>query len=113
MITFSGNIPRVTRNERDTRRDLIDPLLTQAGWTGGLVESEYMFRPGRLRLLGEETVRDSPQFVDYVLRAEARGLILAAVEAKDESHAPGAGLQQAMAYAVAIGAPFAYSSNGH
>ncbi len=42
-----------------------------------------------------------------------RRVILAAIEAKDESHAPGAGLQQALSYAVAIGAPFAFSSNGH
>ena len=50
---------------------------------------------------------------DYVLCAEPRGGILAVVEAKDESHAEEAGLQQALAYAVNLGAPFAYSSNGH
>ena len=50
---------------------------------------------------------------DYVLCAEPRGGILAVVEAKDESHAEEAGLQQALAYAVDLGAQFAYSSNGH
>ncbi|NHA01933.1 DEAD/DEAH box helicase family protein [Nocardioides sp. W3-2-3] len=103
----------MTRNERETREQLIDPLLTAAGWTAGLVEEEYTYKKGRLRLLGEQTVRDEPQFVDYVLRAEPRGTILAAVEAKDETHAPGAGIQQALAYAYDVNAPFAFSSNGH
>ncbi|WP_416754649.1 DEAD/DEAH box helicase family protein [Streptomyces sp. FW42] len=100
-------------NEKETRLQLIDPLLATAGWTDGLVDEEYMYRPGKLRLLGDQTVRDTPQFVDYVLRTEPRGCILAVVEAKDESHAEGAGLQQALAYASDLAAPFAYSSNGH
>lgn len=100
-------------SERETRTQLIDPLLAAAGWDESLVEEEYRYRPGRLRLLGEQTVRDEPQFVDYVLRAEPRGAILAALEAKDESHAPGAGLQQALAYAVDVDAPFALATNGH
>jgi len=100
-------------NERDTRTQLIDPLLETAGWTDALIEREYQYRPGRLRLLGEQTVRDEAQYVDYVLRAEPRGAILAALEAKDELHASGAGLQQALAYAYDVDAPFALSSNGH
>ncbi|MEW2129023.1 DEAD/DEAH box helicase family protein [Streptomyces sp. NPDC005435] len=100
-------------NEKETRLQLIDPLLAAAGWADELVDEEYMYRPGKLRLLGDQTVRDSPQFVDYVLRTEPRGCILAVVEAKDESHAEGAGLQQALAYAVDLAAPFAYSTNGH
>jgi type I restriction enzyme R subunit len=103
----------VSLNEKETRLQLIDPLLATAGWTDGLVDEEYMYRPGKLRLLGDQTVRDTPQFVDYVLRTEPRGCILAVVEAKDESHAEGAGLQQALAYASDLAAPFAYSSNGH
>ncbi|MFC7973961.1 DEAD/DEAH box helicase family protein [Streptomyces cinereoruber] len=100
-------------NEKETRLQLIDPLLAAAGWADGLVDEEYMYRPGKLRLLGDQTVRDNPQFVDYVLRTEPRGCILAVVEAKDEHHAEGAGLQQALAYAVDLAAPFAYSTNGH
>lgn len=103
----------MTLSERETRTQLIDPQLAAAGWTDALVEREYQYRPGRLRLLGEQTVRDEAQFVDYVLRAEPRGAILAALEAKDEEHAPGAGLQQALSYAHDVDAPFALSSNGH
>lgn len=103
----------MTLNESETRLQLIDPLLAAAGWTGGLIDEEFMYRPGKLRLLGDQTVRDEPQFADYALRAAPHGGILAIVEAKDESHAEGAGLQQALAYAVELAAPFAFSSNGH
>lgn len=100
-------------DERQTRATLVDPLLWSSGWAEDQVEREYAYRPGKLRLLGEQTVRDEPQFVDYVLRDEPRGAILAAVEAKDESHAPGAGMQQALAYATDVLAPFAFATNGH
>ncbi|MDX1870687.1 DEAD/DEAH box helicase family protein [Mycolicibacterium sp. 120266] len=103
----------MTLNEKDTRLQLVDPKLAAAGWRDGLVDEEYIYRPGKLRLLGDQTVRDDPQFVDYVLRAEPRGGILGVVEAKDESHAPSAGLQQGLAYAVDVGAPFAFATNGH
>lgn len=103
----------MNRDERQTRATLIDPLLRSSGWAEDQVEREYAYRPGKLRLLGEQTVRDEPQFVDYVLRDEPRGAILAALEAKDESHAPGAGMQQALAYATDVLAPFAFATNGH
>lgn len=103
----------MTLNEKETRLQLIDPKLAAAGWSSALIDEEYLYRPGKLRLLGDQTVRDDPQFVDYVLRAEPRGVILAVVEAKDESHAPDAGLQQGLAYAIDVAAPFAFSTNGH
>ena len=40
------------------------------------------------------------------------GQPLAVVEAKDNMHSPGAGLQQATEYAERMGVPFAFSSNG-
>ncbi len=103
----------MTLDESETRARLIDPLLASAGWTADQVEEEYVYKPGKIRLLGEQSVRDEPQYVDYVLRAEPRGVILAALEAKDESHSPGAGMQQALAYATDVSAPFAFSTNGH
>jgi len=102
----------VKRNEALTRQELVDPALTRAGWVEGLVEREYAYRAGRIRLLGEHTLRDEPQFIDYILRARPHGPILAVIEAKDEGHAGGAGLQQALAYATEVGAPFAWSTNG-
>ncbi|MEU0236494.1 EcoAI/FtnUII family type I restriction enzme subunit R [Nocardiopsis sp. NPDC006198] len=100
-------------NEADTRAKLIDPKLVAAGWSEAVIEREFTYKRGRVRLVGEQSIRDQPQFCDYVLRDGARGPILAIVEAKDEEHSPSDGLQQALGYAVDLGVYFAYSSNGH
>jgi type I restriction enzyme R subunit len=55
-------------NESETRREKIDPLLTQAGW--GVVEeskvhSEFHITAGRLMGMGR---RDKCEVADYVLR---------------------------------------------
>jgi type I restriction enzyme R subunit len=105
--------PTGTLNEAATRRALIDPALTAIGWREGQIDREYHYRAGRIFLVGDEPQRDRPQYVDYVLREQAAGVPLAILEAKDERHSPGAGLQQAVAYATDLGAPVAMSTNGH
>jgi len=100
-------------SEADTRVKLIDPRLHDAGWTETLLQREFPYKRGRIRLIGEHTTRDAPQYVDYVLRDAPRGEMLAVVEAKDEDHSLSAGLAQALGYARDLGVKFAYSSNGH
>src|SRR3989442_10118137 len=99
-------------NEADTRAKLIDPKLRAAGWDESRIRREFYYTHGRVYLVGDEHRRKTPKKVDYLLQ-ESNGFKLALVEAKDESHTPGDGLQQAMAYAQALGVLFAYSSNGH
>lgn len=101
------------RSEAKTRAELIDPRLQASGWPRALVEEEHPYKRGRVRLIGDHTVRDEAQFVDYLMRASPYGPPLAVLEAKSEDHSPGAGLHQAMSYANDLGAPFAFSSNGH
>jgi type I restriction enzyme R subunit len=50
------------------------------------------------------------KFADYVLYHQ--NVPLAVVEAKDNNHSLGGGMQQALDYADMLDAPFAYSSNG-
>lgn len=100
-------------SEADIRAKLIDPRLHDAQWTEQLIQREFPYKRGRIRLIGEHTTRDAPQFVDYVLRDAPRGEMLAVVEAKDEDHGPSDGLGQALGYARDLGIKFAYSSNGH
>ncbi|MHC5826707.1 MAG: DEAD/DEAH box helicase family protein, partial [Nostoc sp.] len=66
---------------------------------------------GRIYLVGEESRRRQPRRVDYLLRYQ--GQMIAVLEAKDETHTAGAGLEQAKSYAKMLDVPFAYSSNGH
>lgn len=100
-------------SETDTPVKLIDPQLHAAAWDEPRITREYPYKRGRIRLIGDQTIRDTPQFVDYLLRDAPRGQALALVEAKDEDKAPSTGLQQALGYATDLGVWFAYSSNGH
>ncbi len=73
---------------------------------------EYPISAGQIVLQGDGHQRLQPQKADYLLRY-SESLPIAVVEAKDEDHAVGSGLQQAMGYAEKLGLLFAYSSNGH
>lgn len=100
-------------NEADTRAKLIDPKLYQAGWREDLIEREFYLAEGRIEIVGDEHKRGKKKKADYVLRNKPYGLPLAIVEAKTEIDSPLAGMQQAKEYAEMLGAPFAYSTNGH
>lgn len=98
------------RNEAETRADLIDPAIKDAGW--GVVEGSRVAREvitlGRLQGAGTRTKQD---IADYVLIY--RNLKLAVVEAKRERLAVTEGLAQAKRYATKLQARFAFSTNGH
>lgn len=104
-------------NEADTRAKLIDPQIKLFGWGESQIEREHYFvkgqpvTAGRIYLVGEESRRRQPRRVDYLLRYQ--GQMIAVLEAKDETHTSGAGLEQAKSYAKMLDVPFAYSSNGH
>jgi type I restriction enzyme, R subunit len=103
----------VTLSEADTRSKLVDPKLIAAGWGEEAIQREYPYKRGKVILVGDTPIRETAQFVDYVLRRGPEGPMIAVVEAKSEDSPPGAGLQQAVGYAEDLGVPFAYSSNGH
>ena len=66
---------------------------------------------GRIYLVGDESRRREPRWVDYLLRYN--GQMIAVLEAKEEKRSSDAGLEQAKSYARLLDVPFAYSSNGH
>ena len=105
-------------NEADTRAQLIEPKLRAADWTGRQITREHFYRrdhrytAGRIYLIGDEARRREPRRVDYLLRY-TDAFPIAVVEAKAESHAPDAGLEQAKRYVHDLGMPFAYATNGH
>ncbi len=105
-------MPRL--NEADTCRVFVTPALETAGWgkpTWRIAEEHY-FTDGQIILVGDGHRRQKGKKADYILRYE-ESFPIAVVEAKDEDHAPGAGLQQAKDYALILGLFFAYSTNGH
>jgi len=96
-------------NEAETRAELIDPALAEAGWgkvEGSRIRREHITR-GRLIGGGRRT---KPNIADYIL--VYRGQKLAVIEAKKVSLPHTEGLAQAKDYATKIQARFAYSTNG-
>jgi len=100
---------KATFNEAETRAELIDPALKEAGW--GVVDASRVRREvitlGRLQGGGKRAKRD---IADYVLMY--RGQKLAVIEAKKRSLPVTEGLAQAKRYAERLQTRFAYSTNG-
>lgn len=95
--------------EAEIRTRYITPALTQtAGWDIHRIREEYYFTDGRLQTNGK---RGKQKFTDYLLFHEANRPI-GIIEAKDNNHSIGAGMQQALEYAEILDVPFAFSSNG-
>lgn len=97
-------------NEAETRAELIDPLLTAAGWgvvEGSRIRREFPITPGRIEGGGK---RGKALIADYVL--QYRNTKLAVLEAKADSLPLTEGVAQAKDYAAKLQIRFTYSSNG-
>ncbi|MBK9240531.1 MAG: DEAD/DEAH box helicase family protein [Acidobacteria bacterium] len=104
-----------TLTETDIRTKFITPAIVGAtGEKWNLltqVREEVYFTRGRVIVRGKTVKRGEAKKVDYILSYKPN-LPLAIVEAKDNSHSVGSGMQQALAYAEFLDVPFVYSSNG-
>ena len=99
-------------NEAETRAELIDPKLTEAGW--GVVEGSKILRErncqitaGRIQAGGK---RAKPLIADYIL--VYKGIKLGVVEAKARNLEVGEGVAQAKLYADKLTLDTTYSTNG-
>lgn len=103
----------MSRNEGQTRFELIDPKIKSSGW-GEIEDSRIITEfPITHRVGGRLTGngrRANPLFADYVLTY--KNLNLAVVEAKKEDLNYTTGLEQAKSYAQKLKLPFAYATNG-
>ncbi|MEN9384930.1 MAG: hypothetical protein RL323_2073 [Pseudomonadota bacterium] len=101
-------------SESDICDKFIRPAMVAAGWVGmDQLYREFPLRAGRVVVRGQKAQRDKATVLraDYALFYKAN-IPLAVVEAKDNNHAVGAGMGQAIQYAELLGVPFAFSSNG-
>jgi type I restriction enzyme R subunit len=98
--------------ERDICSKFINPALKKAGWDlHSQVREEVSFTAGRIIVRGRLHTRGKRRRADYVLSYK-KNLPIAIIEAKDNKHSLGDGMQQALAYSDALDAPFVFSSNG-
>jgi type I restriction enzyme R subunit len=100
-------------SERDICTKFITPALVQAGWdVQTQIREEVNLTKGRVIVSGRLHKRGEAKRADYLLHYKPN-LPLAIIEAKDNNHSVGAGMQQALGYAdILKDVPFVFSSNG-
>ena len=99
-------------SEQDICTKYITPAIDQAGWDiHSQVRQEVTFTAGRIIVRGRLHTRGVKRRADYVLYHQ-KNQPIAIIEAKDNKHSIGDGMQQGLAYADALDVPFIFSSNG-
>src|SRR6266446_10379266 len=99
-------------SERDICTKFITPAVKKAGWDEMTqLREEVFFTKGRIIVRGKLVTRGKAKRADYVLYYKPN-IPLALIEAKDNNHSVGDGMQQGLEYATTLGIPFAFSSNG-
>src|SRR5277367_6296972 len=99
-------------SERDICSKFIGPAIKRAGWDGMMqIREEVAFTKGRIIVRGKLVTRGKAKRADYILYYKPN-IPIAIVEAKDNNHSVGDGMQQALDYATTLNIPFVFSSNG-
>ena len=87
-------------SERDICTKFITPALRKAGWDEMLqIREEVSFTKGRIIVRGKLVSRGQAKRADYILHVKPN-IPLALIEAKDNAHSVGDGMQQGLDYAV-------------
>ncbi len=99
-------------SEQDICLRYITPAIEKAGWDKYTqVRVEYSFTHGEIIVRGKLVTRGKQKRADYLL-SYMPNVPVAVIEAKDNTHDIGDGIQQAINYAKILDVPFAYASNG-
>lgn len=103
---------KTSLSEADICAKFITPAIEQAGWDDNTqLRREVHFTKGQIHVRGKMVTRGKSKFADYVLYYKPN-IPIAIVEAKDNLHSVGDGMQQALDYAETLNIPFVFSSNG-
>jgi len=99
-------------SESDIITKYIIPAVVNAGWDlHNQIKQEVYFTNGKIIVRGDKIVRGEKKRADVILYYKAN-IPIALIEAKDNNHSVGAGLQQGLNYGKILDIPFIYSSNG-
>lgn len=106
------NINKKELSERDICSLYIRPAVADAGWDSFTqIREEVNFTKGKVVVRGNAVFREKPLRADFILYYKSN-VPLAIIEAKDNTHGVGDGMQQALRYAEKLQVPFVFSSNG-
>ena len=99
-------------SERDICTKFITPALRKSGWDEmAQIREEVSFTKGRIIVRGKLVSRGKGKRADYILYYKPN-IPIALIEAKDNTHAMGDGMQQGLEYAETLDLPFVFASNG-
>jgi type I restriction enzyme R subunit len=99
-------------SEQDIRSKFITPAIVEGGWDLlTQIREEVTFTQGKVIVRGKLVSRGKAKRADYILYYKPK-IPIAIIEAKDNNHTVGAGMQQALEYGAMLDVPFVYSSNG-
>lgn len=99
-------------SERDICTKYVTPAIVQAGWNlFNQIQEEVTFTKGRVMVKGRLWSRGESKRLDFLL-SHKPNIPVAIIEAKDNNHGIGDGMQQALVYAEMMDVPFVYSTNG-
>lgn len=99
-------------SERDICTKFITPAVKDAGWNiNKQIREEVSFTDGRIIVQGKLYTRGKQKRADYILYHKPN-VPIAIIEAKDNKHKVGDGMQQALEYAEILQIPFVFTSNG-
>lgn len=99
-------------SERDICSKYITPALISSGWDLHIqIREEFPLTNGRIIVRGQLHTRAKNKRADYALFYKS-GIPIAIIEAKDNNHTIGDGMQQGLSYGNMINVPFVFSSNG-
>jgi type I restriction enzyme R subunit len=99
-------------SERDICTKFVTPAVKKAGWDEMTqIREEVSFTKGRIIVRGKLVSRGKGKRADYILYFKPN-IPIALIEAKDNTHAMGDGMQQGLEYAETLDIPFVFASNG-
>ena len=99
-------------SERNICSKFILPALIDPGWDlHSQIAEERTLNAGRIVVRGKLVARGQKKRADFFLYLKAN-IPIAVIEAKDNRHVAGDGIQQALTYAEMLRVPFAFSRTG-
>jgi len=106
------DIDKKSLTEQDICSKYITPAIIKSGWDLlHQIREQVSFTDGQIIVRGKTVRRGVQKRADYILYYK-NNLPIAVIEAKDNNHGVGAGIQQAQKYADTLDIPFVFSSNG-
>ena len=105
-------VDKKSLSEQDICSKYVLPSIVKAGWDlQNQIREQMTFTAGRIIVKGKIAARGEKKRADFIIYYK-NNFPIAIIEAKDNNHSVGSGMQQALNYAETLDIPFVYSTNG-